>query len=85
MLFTGNTDLPHYILNSIAIASGGTILAMVLTFPAAYAIVRYEVGKTWLLPLVTNIRALPLIIYAIPDLPDVPARRPARHADRPGA
>jgi ABC-type glycerol-3-phosphate transport system permease component len=66
VLFTGNTDLPHYILNSIAIASGGTILAMALTFPAAYAIVRYEVGRNWILPLVTNIRALPLIIYAIP-------------------
>ena len=66
VLFTGNTDLPHYILNSIAIAGGGTILAMLLTFPAAYAMVRYEVGRNWLLPLVTNIRALPLIIYAIP-------------------
>ncbi len=66
VLFTGNTDLPAYILNSIAIAGGGTILAILLTFPAAYAMVRYEVGKTWLLPLVTNVRALPLIIYAIP-------------------
>ena len=66
VLFTGNTDLIGYIINSILIASGGTLLAMVLTFPAAYAIVRYEIGKTWLLPLVTNIRALPLIIYAIP-------------------
>jgi ABC-type glycerol-3-phosphate transport system permease component len=66
VLFTGNTDLPHYILNSIAIAGGGTILAMVLTFPAAYAMVRFDAGRKWLLPLVTNIRALPLIIYAIP-------------------
>ena len=66
VLFTGNTDLPGYILNSIAIAGGGTILAMLLTFPAAYAMVRYDVGKSWLLPLVTNVRALPLIIYAIP-------------------
>ena len=50
VLFTGNTDLVSYIINSILIAAGGTLLAMVLTFPAAYAMVRYEVGKTWLLP-----------------------------------
>ena len=45
VLFTGNTDLVSYIINSILIAAGGTLLAMVLTFPAAYAIVRYEVGR----------------------------------------
>ena len=28
--------------------------------------VRYEVGKSWLLPLITNLRAVPLIIFAIP-------------------
>ena len=28
--------------------------------------VRHGVGRSWLLPLITNIRALPLIIYAIP-------------------
>jgi multiple sugar transport system permease protein len=66
VLFTGNTNFPHYLLNSIIIASGGTVIAMALAFPAAYAIVRYEVGKSWLLPIITNIRTLPLIIYAIP-------------------
>ncbi|MCP4382128.1 MAG: carbohydrate ABC transporter permease [Hyphomicrobiales bacterium] len=66
VLFTGNTDLPRYVLNSIAIAGGGALLAIVLTFPAAYVMVRYGLGRSWLLPLVTNVRALPLIIYAIP-------------------
>jgi multiple sugar transport system permease protein len=66
VLFTGNTDLPLYVFNSIMIAGGGTLLAMMLTFPAAYAVVRTGVGRRLLLPLVTNIRALPLIIYAIP-------------------
>ena len=66
VLFTGNTDLPRYILNSVLIASGGSILAILLTFPAAYAMVRHGAGRNWLLPFVTNIRALPLIIYAIP-------------------
>jgi multiple sugar transport system permease protein len=66
VLTGGNTDLPRYILNSIVIAGGGALLAIALTFPAAYAIVRYEIGKSWLLPLITNLRAVPLIIFAIP-------------------
>ena len=66
VLFAGNTDLPGYILNSLVIATGGSILAIVLSFPAAYAIVRYQVGRDTLLPLVTALRALPLIIFAIP-------------------
>ena len=66
VLFAGNTDLPRYILNSTVIAGGGAVLAVLLSFPAAYAIVRHGIGRSWLLPLVTNIRTLPLIVYAIP-------------------
>lgn len=61
-----NTDYLGNILNSISIASMGTLLAIVLCLPAAYAIVRFQTGASWLLPIVTNIRALPLIIFAIP-------------------
>jgi multiple sugar transport system permease protein len=66
VLAGGNTDLPGYILNSIIIAGGGALFAIVLTFPAAYAMVRYGIGRSWLLPLITNLRAVPLIIFAIP-------------------
>jgi multiple sugar transport system permease protein len=66
VLITGNTNFPHFIMNSVVIAFGGTLLAMLLAFPAAYAIVRLGVGRSWLLPTITNIRALPLIIYTIP-------------------
>lgn len=66
VLITGNTDFPHFIYNSVIIASGGTLLAMLLGFPAAYAIVRQGAGRKWLLPIITNVRALPLIIYTIP-------------------
>ncbi len=61
-----NTDYLGNILNSISVASMGTLLAIVLCLPAAYAIVRFQTGASWLLPIVTNIRALPLIIFAIP-------------------
>jgi len=66
VLFTGNTHYPSYIWNSVVIASVGTLLAIALTFPAAYAIARHRTGSTWLLPIVSNLRALPLIIFAIP-------------------
>jgi multiple sugar transport system permease protein len=66
VLGSGRTDFPAYILNSLVIATGGSLIAILVSFPAAYAIVRHGVGRSWLLPLVTNIRTLPLIIYAIP-------------------
>jgi multiple sugar transport system permease protein len=61
-----NIDYLHYITNSIVIAVLGTVFAIVLTLPAAYAMARYKVGTRWLLPIITNLRALPLIIFAIP-------------------
>ena len=66
VLFAGNTNYLSYIWNSVVIASVGTLLAIILTFPAAYAIARYRTGATWLLPIVSNLRALPLIIFALP-------------------
>ena len=59
-------NFPKFIVNSLIIALGGTILAIILALPAAYAIVRFGVGSRILLPLITNLRAVPLIIFAIP-------------------
>jgi multiple sugar transport system permease protein len=59
-------DIFHYLGNSVFSAGIGAVLAVLLAFPAAYAIVRYEVGERWLLPMVTNLRAIPLIIFSIP-------------------
>jgi multiple sugar transport system permease protein len=59
-------DILHYLSNSVIEASIGSVLAIALAFPAAYAIVRFGVGRRWLLPAVTNLRAIPLIIFAIP-------------------
>jgi multiple sugar transport system permease protein len=59
-------DIAHYLSNSVAAAGLGSVLSAILAFPAAYAIVRYELGERWLLPIVTNLRAIPLIIFAIP-------------------
>ena len=59
-------DITHYLANSVIAASMGSFFAIALSFPAAYAIVRLKVGQRWLLPGVTNLRAIPLIIFSIP-------------------
>lgn len=59
-------DIAHYLVNSLIAASLGSLFAIMLSFPAAYAIVRHGVGRRWLLPGVTNLRAIPLIIFSIP-------------------
>ena len=59
-------DILHYLANSLVAAGFGALLAVVLAFPAAYAMARSSVGARWILPLVTNLRAVPLIIFSIP-------------------
>lgn len=59
-------DIYHYLWNSTAAALIGAVLPMVVAFPVAWAIVRRGVGRAVLFPLVVNLRALPLIIFAIP-------------------
>ena len=59
-------DILHFLSNSAVAAGLGSLLAMLLAFPAAYAIARSGVGARWILPIVTNLRAIPLIIFSIP-------------------
>ena len=56
----------HYLWNSLAASLIGALLPMIVAFPAAWALVRRGHGRRVLLPLVVNLRALPLIIFAIP-------------------
>jgi multiple sugar transport system permease protein len=58
-------DFPRYLFNSTSIAFGGTFLAISLSFPAAYAIARLGRGRL-VMPIVTNLRSIPLVIFAIP-------------------
>ncbi|UXN67812.1 carbohydrate ABC transporter permease (plasmid) [Devosia neptuniae] len=55
-----------YLANSVAAAIIGTTLAIILAFPAAYAIARGDFGRRTLMPVIVNLRAVPLIIFAIP-------------------
>ena len=55
-----------YLANSFVAAGLGALLAILLAFPAAYAVARGEFGRKFLMPAIVNLRAVPLIIFAIP-------------------
>ncbi|MBL9050949.1 MAG: carbohydrate ABC transporter permease [Tabrizicola sp.] len=59
-------NIYNYLWNSTVAAGIGAVLPIVVAFPLAWAIVRRGVGRAILFPLVVNLRALPLIIFAIP-------------------
>ena len=56
----------HYLWNSFSAAMIGAILPMLVAFPMAWAMVRRGCGHALLFPLVVNLRALPLVIFAVP-------------------
>lgn len=55
-----------YLANSAVAALIGAVLPIVVAFPMAWAMVRRGYGRGLLFPLVVNLRALPLIVFAIP-------------------
>jgi multiple sugar transport system permease protein len=52
--------------NSVVASVIGAFLPLLLCLPAAYAIGRLGFARSWLLPMVVNLRAIPLVIFAIP-------------------
>lgn len=63
---TDRANVFAYLANSVMAATIGTVLATLLAFPAAYAVARGGFGRRLLMPIVVNLRAVPLIIFAIP-------------------
>jgi multiple sugar transport system permease protein len=63
---TDRLNIFAYLGNSLAASLIGSILALLLAFPAAFAIARSGYGQRVLLPAIVNLRAVPLIIFAIP-------------------
>ncbi|NAZ36574.1 carbohydrate ABC transporter permease [Rubellimicrobium sp. CFH 75288] len=59
-------NIYHHLGNSLVAALIGAVLPLVVAFPLAWAMVRRGVGRGVLFPVVVNLRALPLIIFAIP-------------------
>jgi len=63
---TDRLNIYAYLGNSLVASLIGSLLAILLAFPAAYAIARGEFGQRFILPTIVNLRAVPLIIFAIP-------------------
>jgi multiple sugar transport system permease protein len=63
---TDRLNIFAYFWNSLVASVIGTTLAIVLAFPAAYAMARGGFGRKTLMPAIVNLRAVPLIIFAIP-------------------
>jgi multiple sugar transport system permease protein len=63
---TDRLSLVGHLGNSLAVSLIGSGLALLLALPAAHAIARGNIGRQTLMPLVLNLRAVPLIIFAIP-------------------
>lgn len=55
-----------FFMNSFVIATGASIVAVLLCVPAAYAMVRMGVGVKRFFPFVVSLRLLPPIVFAIP-------------------
>ena len=59
-------DIGGYLANSAVAATIGAVLPLILCFPAAWAIARRGHGRHVLVPVIVNLRVLPLVVFAIP-------------------
>ncbi|PZX11716.1 multiple sugar transport system permease protein [Palleronia aestuarii] len=62
----GRFDVWTFLNSSLVAAAIGTILPIIVCFPAAWVMARRGVGAAILFPATVNLRTLPLIVFAIP-------------------
>jgi multiple sugar transport system permease protein len=66
-LFNSSTfKFPMFLSNSLIIATLSSIITILLTLPAAFAITSFNIGKKLIFPLTTSFRTIPLIVFAVP-------------------
>ena len=63
---TERLNIFSYLHNSLVASLIGSILPILVCFPMAYAVARRGYGTDVIFPTVVNLRAMPLIIFAIP-------------------
>ncbi|WIY24580.1 carbohydrate ABC transporter permease [Parasedimentitalea psychrophila] len=63
---TERLNIFSYLHNSLVASLIGSILPIMVCFPMAYAVARRGYGTNVIFPTVVNLRAMPLIIFAIP-------------------
>ncbi len=59
-------DILAILWNSLVASLIGAVIPLIICLPAAYAMARFGFGRRFLLPVIVNLRAIPLIIFAIP-------------------
>jgi multiple sugar transport system permease protein len=65
-LFAAGYDFPKFFTNSLIIASVTVVLVLAISVPAAYAMVRLNLGGLRLLWVVAGLRLLPPIFFVLP-------------------
>lgn len=66
LTISDHLNVYHYLWNSFFAAMIGAVLPIMVAFPLAWPMARRGFGGKILFPLIVNLRALPLIIFAIP-------------------
>lgn len=66
VLYAAGYDFPKFFLTSILLATGTSILVILITLPAAYSILRMNFGSGKLFGFAVGLRLFPPIIFAIP-------------------
>ncbi|MCD6099806.1 MAG: carbohydrate ABC transporter permease [Thermotoga sp.] len=66
-IFTNPTfSFLNFLVNSSVIALSSAVFSILLCLPASYAMVRYGIGRKFIFPFSVSLRAIPLIIFAVP-------------------
>lgn len=65
-IYAAGYDFAGYFRNSVIISGSVVLAVLVLGIPAAYAIVRLNLGGRWLLSAVAGLRLLPAIFFVLP-------------------
>jgi multiple sugar transport system permease protein len=65
-IYKAGYDFPLFFRNSAIISLSTVVLVLVITVPAAYAIVRLGLGGQWLLSSIAGLRLLPAIFFVLP-------------------
>lgn len=56
----------RYLVNTIVIAVGAALLTVLVTLPAGFVIARFGTGRRVLFPVISSLRAIPYVVFAVP-------------------
>lgn len=66
VLFRGEFAFPHYLKNSVFVSFGSSLMAILISLPAAYSFARFKTGGENLPFTILSIRIAPPVVFAVP-------------------